>query len=151
MPRRITSDMLFDNSFKDFFNIFDSAPAFGMNKSLPSYPHFNLTNMDENGLYTVEVALAGFSKEDISVCFEPYKQNPNTGVKVLKIQALHNHSEETEGSGYLHKGIAKRDAKLSLLTHKTDTVENCKFENGILYITIKKSEPDIKIEEIDIM
>lgn len=151
IPRRITSDMLFDNSFKDFFNIFDIAPALGMNKSLPSYPHFNLSNVDENGLYTVEIALAGFNKEDIRVRFEPYQQNPNSGVKVLKVEAFHNHSDVEEGAGYLHTGIARRDAKLSLLTHKSDTVEKCSYENGILYITIKKSEPDIKIEEIDIM
>lgn len=151
MPRRITSDMLFDNSFKDLFNIFDSAPAFGMNKSVPPYPHFNLTNLDEDGRYTVEVALAGFDKDDIAVRFEPYQQNPNSGVKVLKIEALHSHSEEQEGSGYLHQGIAKRDAKLSLLTHKTDKVENCTYENGVLYITIKKTEPDSQVENIDIM
>jgi molecular chaperone IbpA len=151
MPRRITSDMLFNNAFQDFFSIFGDAPAFGMNKNIPPYPHFNLSNVDEDGLYTVEVALAGFDKEDITVKFEPYQQNANSGVKVLSINALHNHSDEDEGSGYLHKGIAKRDAKLSLLTHKNDTVESCSYENGVLYITLRKVKPDDDVEVIDIM
>ena len=155
MPRRITSDMLFDNSFKDFFNLFDSAPAFGMNKNIPSYPHFNLTNVDENGFYTVEVALAGFDKEDISVQFEPYKENPNSGVKVLSIEAKHKEVEPNgvdETDNYIHQGIAERNAKLALLTNKNDTVEECQYKNGILHIVVKRYKPEENknIEQIDI-
>lgn len=150
MPRRITSDMLFDDTFKDFFKLFDTTPAFGMNKSVPSYPHFNLSNVDEDGLYRVEIALAGFDREDITVKFEPYKQNPNSGVKVLNISALHEDEEYEDKSEYLHQGIARRDAKLSLLTHSNDTVKNCKYENGILTIEIQKTTPDEGVETIPI-
>lgn len=152
LPRRITSNMLFDNSLHDLFNFFDSTPAFGLSKSLPNYPHFNITDVYGDDVYDVEVALAGFDKDDITVQFEPYNKSGYTAgnVKVLAIRALHEHSDESE-KNYLHQGLAKRDAKLSLVVGKDDEVLTCKYENGILKITLKKVRPHSQdVHTIDI-
>lgn len=150
IPRRITSNMLFDNTFQDLFNVFDSAPAFGTGKNIPAYPHFNLSNVDDDGIYTIEVALAGFERDDISVNFEPHTQVPNSGVKVLKIEATQNDTNDNP-KDYIHNGIANRNAKLSLLTHKDDTVKSCTYLNGILTIILLKVKPDNEIERIDVL
>lgn len=152
LPRRITSNMLFDDSLHDLFNFFNNTPAFGLGKTLPSYPHFNITDVYEEDLYDVEVALAGFDKNDITVQFEPYdKSGYKAGnVKVLTVRALHEHSEISE-KNYLHQGLAKRDAKLSLVVGKDDEVQSCKYENGILKITLKKVRPHSQdVHTIDI-
>jgi len=143
--------MLFDNTFTDFFNIANNIPAFSMSSKVPAYPHFNITEIDKEGRYKIDVALAGCKKEDINVQFEPYHKNPHAGLKVLKIEAHYDHYDDEGAPKFLHKGIAYRDAKLSLLTHKENVVENCSYENGILSIIIlKPTREDEDVEKIDI-
>ena len=142
LPRRITSNMLFDDSLQDLFNFFNTTPAFGLGKTLPSYPHFNISDVYDEDLYDVEIALAGFRKDEIGVKFEPYDKSGHKGgnIKVLTVQAYHDDNDDTQ-KVYLHKGLAKRDAKLSLVVGQDDIVESCKYEDGILRITLKKVRP----------
>lgn len=152
MPRRITSDMLFDSNFTDLFNVFNKAPAFGIGESLPSYPHFNVSSIYGDRFYDVEVSLAGFTKDEISVQFEPYRKHSNTNLKVLQVDATRENKQEDDGKNYIYENIAKRNARLSLLVGQDDEVDACTYKDGILYITLAKPSKYTSndVEKIDI-
>ena len=53
--------------FDVFDNIFDS--VFNLNESNTSYPPYNILKSDNN--YTISLAIAGFSKDEIDVLHAP--------------------------------------------------------------------------------
>ena len=52
--------------FDVFDNIFDS--VFNLNESNTSYPPYNILKSDNN--YTISLAIAGFSKDEVDVSLE---------------------------------------------------------------------------------
>ena len=85
----------FSVGFDDMFDHFDS-----MVSMAPSnYPPYNIVKTDNNN-YNVEIALAGFSKKDITVEVEN---------GILTIESVKDKSDKDEDTlGVLHKGISKR-------------------------------------------
>jgi molecular chaperone IbpA len=89
----------YDNVFDHFERMFDD--DFFMN-SVPSvnYPPYNIVKTGEY-TYNVEVALAGFSRDDINVEYAD-------GMLTIKSKDK-KESEETDKDGaVIHKGISKR-------------------------------------------
>ena len=84
----------FDNIFDHFERMFDDDVF-----SVPTvnYPPYNIVKTGEN-TYDIEVALAGFSKNDIEV---EYAENM-LHIKSKKVD------EKDAKDGVLHKGISKR-------------------------------------------
>lgn len=117
------------------FNVVSTIPALGTGYNQPKYPKFNLSHVDENGEYVVEVALAGFRKNDLEVSFRPYEKN--NGYKVLSIRANAEKEESTKNT-YVVQSIAKRDVDLSFLVGFNDEVTDCQFVDGMLTLKIKK-------------
>ena len=91
-PMSIGYDSLFD-SFERMFE--DSNFA-----SLENYPPYNIVKTGEYS-YDIEVALAGFSKKDISIEYAD-------GLLKIKSVKESKTEEQDENNEVIHRGISKR-------------------------------------------
>lgn len=96
-----------------------------------TYPPYNIRELDEN-TRVWELALAGFSRDEISVT-----------VAGNKLTVTAENSDEVEGK-YLHKGIAKRKVSKTVALTEYWEVSSADYTDGILYIVIVKRVPEEK-------
>ena len=96
---------------------------------LPSYPPHDLIKTDEG--YQIEMAIAGFSKNDLTI---ELKED------ILSISGEMKSSDKQ--TAYLHKGIAERKfvKNFSLCEHAD--VSDITLRNGVLTIQIVINIPD---------
>ena len=98
----------------------------------PNYPPHNLIEY-EDGKYTITLAIAGISKEDLDVTLE--EQN----------LTISYDGKETESNGkILYRGIANRSFKK--IFHLADNIEvnDASIDNGLLTIDLEQNIPDHK-------
>ena len=98
----------------------------------PNYPPHNLIEY-EDGKYTITLAVAGISKEDLDVTLE--EQN----------LTISYDGKETESNGkILYRGIANRSFKK--IFHLADNIEvnDASIDNGLLTIDLEQNIPDHK-------
>ena len=109
-----------------------------------NYPPFNLKKTDEN-VYVVELAVAGFGKQDVELTLEDNKL-------VIKGQTtLDTVSQDGIETQYLHKGIADRAFTRTFSLADNVVVNNAQMINGILKIWLEHIIPeDKKPKKIDI-
>ncbi len=110
-----------DEYFDRFFNI--ATPQ-------SNYQPYNLVTIN-NVESRLEIALAGFKKDDVKVYTEYGK---------LVVEG--NQDEKEDDVTYYHKGLAQRSfTRTWTLTDDTE-VKEVKFEDGLLTIVLKKIVPD---------
>ena len=115
----------FDSIFDRFFDM-DTTRDSG-------YPPYNIRKINE-AQYVIEIALAGFSKEDIEV----EVTEGNLAVRSKK-------EEETNGDdSFVHKGIAKRSFLRSWTLSDDIIVQGADVKDGMLIINLEKVIPDEK-------
>ena len=105
----------------------------------PGYPPFNIEQTSEDG-FRIELAVAGFSDEDLSVEF---KQN------ALTVSGARKQPEAQRN--YLHRGIAERsfERRFGLADHVR--VSGARLENGLLRIDLVRELPEVlKARKIEI-
>jgi len=95
-----------------------------------NYPPYNLISLT-NVKSLLEIALAGFRKEEVNVYTEDGK---------LFIEGQ-KEDKETE-TNYLHKGLAQRSFTRSWTLSEDTEVESVTFEDGLLRITLRKIIPE---------
>ena len=93
-----------------------------------NYPPYNLVKED-NITFRLEVALAGFKKEEIIVTTESGK---------LFVEG----QTEKEDVEYVHQGLAKRAFTRSWTLSDDVEVRNVVFEDGLLTIELKRIIPE---------
>ncbi len=96
----------------------------------PSYPPYNIEKTDEEQ-YRVTMAVAGFAEDDIDVTV---KEN----TLLVAGRAL----PETEGSRYLHRGIAGRAFERRFELADTIKVVGASLDNGLLHIDLVREIPE---------
>mgnify|MGYP005990198831 FL=1 len=111
--------------FDSFFNTLDSITG-----DVKGYPHYNIKKLDDNK-WNIELALAGFSKDDIEIEVKDNIMNINGELK----------SEDNE---YVYKGISSRKFSKSFTLAEFTECESAQMENGILSITLEKNIPEDK-------
>ena len=94
-----------------------------------NYPPYNLVKVDEDS-YIIELALAGFKKDDIKV-----EQEKN----VLTIKGS---SEEEETNTYIHKGIGARNFSRTFSLSEFMEVVGVMMADGILKVFVIRNIPD---------
>ena len=101
-------------------------------KPAATFPPHNILKVDDNH-YVVELAVAGFSKDEIEITAE----EANLIIKGAK------KDKDTEVT-YLHRGIGTRSFTKTL--HIADTIEvrGAEFKDGILRIGLENVIPDHK-------
>ena len=94
-----------------------------------NYPPYNIVKLDDER-QQLQLALAGYLKEDIEVAIEK---------KVLNISV--SKSYVTEGD-YVHKGIAQRSFSRNWQLAEDTTIEEVTFIDGLLRVTLKREIPE---------
>jgi molecular chaperone IbpA len=95
-----------------------------------NYPPHNIVKYNETH-YGIEVAVAGFSKEEIAVEVDQ-DQLTITGKKI----------SETDSKEYLHRGLAARDFEQTYTLAEYMTVKGAEVKDGMLKIEIERVVPD---------
>jgi molecular chaperone IbpA len=110
------------------------------NTAQVAYPPFNLKKTDDN-VYVIEMAVAGFAKQDIELTLEDNK---------LKI-AGKVENDENENTDFLYKGISARPFERSFVLNDNVVINNAQYVNGLLKIWLEHIIPeDKKPKKIDI-
>ena len=97
-----------------------------------SYPPYNLIKSDEDN-YTVQLAVAGFTQDNITITV-------NDGV--LTIEG--GHKETEDNNTYVHKGISSRRFRRTFNLAEYVEVKDATMVDGILSIELQRILPDEK-------
>lgn len=134
--RRITN---YQNGFGDpFFIGFDGPLSKLYNKQLTvgtvqNYPPYNIIK-DGDDHYLIELAIAGFSKNDIEIVTK--------GDSLI----ITGNISEKDGNSYLHKGISSRNFERKFTLADTIEVLEADIQNGMLLIRLRNNIPEYKKE-----
>ena len=123
----------FDNVFDHFERMIDDHNFNTMTAT--NFPPYNIVKTGEY-TYDVELALAGFSKNDIDV---EYKDNMLTVKSKEK-----DKSEAKDADGVLHRGISKRWFSKSFTIADDVEVKGAELKDGLLKISMERIIPEGK-------
>jgi len=113
-----------------FERIFDQLDEFiHHSKKLPSYPPYNIKRDGDN--FTIEMALAGFSKDDIEVTVTE---------DILTIASNKESSKKDE----LYRGISERKFTRNFSMADDIVVKSAELKNGLLTIKLERVIPEDK-------
>ena len=105
-----------------------------------NYPPHNIVKYSEHE-YGIEIAVAGFSKEDIKVEVDQ-EQLTVTGTKSI---------DADDTKEYLHRGLATRDFQQTYTLAEYMEVNGAEVKDGMLKISIERIVPEaLKPRQIEI-
>lgn len=112
----------FDRIFDNFENRYQN--------STTNYPPYNVLKHDDNN-FEVEIAVAGFDKEDISI-------EVDQDQLIIKGQR----TKADDASKYLHRGLAARDFERVFTLAEYMEVGDAELTNGILSVKLTRIIPE---------
>ena len=129
----------FSIGFDDMFDQFESMLGDGgLVKN--NYPPYNIRRKTGKDKYAIELAIAGFNKNDVEVEFE---DNLLT-VKTKKIDK----TVEKDGDEIIHKGISQRSFSRSFTIADDVKVNGAELKDGLLTIDCEKIVPQQKKKKL---
>jgi len=129
-PFSIGFDNAFDSWDRFFTEDFNLHP--GLNSTFPAYDIIKKNDHQ----YQIQLALAGFSKDDIEV---ESKEN------MLTIKSADKKEETvTEDGDIVHKGIAKRHFERTFTIADDTVVKSAELKDGLLRIDLERIIPEEK-------
>lgn len=112
----------FDRIFDNFENRYQN--------SATNYPPYNVLKHDDNN-FEVEIAVAGFDKEDISI-----------EVDQDQLIIKGHRPKDDDASKYLHRGLAARDFERVFTLAEYMEVGDAELTNGILSVKLTRIVPE---------
>lgn len=109
--------------FDRYFNV--------QNPTTSNYPPHNIVKYSDD-TYAIEVAVAGFTKEEISVSVDQDQ---------LTIRGVMDRPNKGEVE-YLHRGLAARDFEQTFTLAEYMEVKGAKVDNGMLQIDLQRIVPE---------
>ena len=122
----------FDNMFDQFESLLDNG---GLSMQ-SNYPPYNIRKTDKDK-YAIEVAVAGFSKDEVEV---EYEDNLLT-VKTKKVDKA---VEKDMDGEIIHRGISQRSFSRSFTIADDVKVDGAEIKDGLLTINCEKIVPEQK-------
>jgi len=129
----------FSIGFDNMFDQFESLLSDGGLSTQSNYPPYNIRKAGKDK-YAIEVAVAGFNKDDVEVEFE---DNLLT-VKTKKIDK----TVEKDGDEIIHKGISQRSFSRSFTIADDVKVNGAELKDGLLTINCEKIVPEQKKKKL---
>ena len=118
----------FDDQFNKMAKMHDD-----LTKSIPNYPPYNIKKTGDN-TYVIEMAVAGFAKQDIEIELADSKM-------IIKGNVQNN---DTDEDTFLFKGIANRAFTRSFALDDQVEVQDAAMMNGMLKVFLEKIIPEHK-------
>ncbi len=97
-----------------------------------NYPPYNIVKSDNDNQYLIEMAVAGFSEDDLEVTL---KENE---LSIIGRKEAPDHDE----TGVLHSGLAKRNFKTRFTIDRQIEVTSVDLTNGMLVIKLERVIPE---------
>jgi len=119
----------FDNVFNHFERMFED----DLYITAGNYPPYNIVKTGPEQ-YNIEVALAGYSKDDISV---------NFAEGLLTIKSI-KEEKSNEKNGVLHRGIAKRYFSKTFTIADDVAIKDAELKDGLLKVFLNRIVPEGK-------
>jgi len=116
----------FDDQFNRMAKLHDD-----ITKNIPNYPPYNIKKTGDN-TYVIELAVAGFAKQDIEIEFADDKL-------IIK-----GNTKDDESSDFLFKGIAARNFTRTFVLDDQIEIKDAAMLNGMLKIALERIIPDHK-------
>lgn len=113
--------------FDSLFDHLESVLQF--DEAAKSYPPYNIVKTDDTH-FVVEIAVAGFTKEDISVSVD--------GGKLIVV----TQSDTLDDRKIIHRGIARRYFKKTFTLADNVEVVSASMADGLLSINVEKVIPE---------
>lgn len=109
-----------------FDKVFDQLQEMGTNavKNAPNWPPYNIKQVNDNK-YVIEMAVAGFAKQDIEVTLE--------GNKLV----IKGESKDADNENYLWKGIANRAFQRTFTLNDAIEIKDAEITNGMLKVWLQ--------------
>ena len=123
----------FDNVFDHFERMFNDD---FFNIPTVNYPPYNIVKTGANE-YNVEVALAGFSRDDVSVEFAE-------GILTIKSKDKKESEKKDEDGDIIHKGISKRYFSKSFTVSDDVEIKGAELKDGLLTVSMERIVPESK-------
>ena len=139
MVNKFIPDTMLHPQFKDFEKFFvgfdeqfNRMAKFhdDITKNIPNYPPYNIKKVDENK-YVIEMAVAGFSKNEIEVEFAEDK---------LIVKG--NASSDSEAKEWIYQGIAARNFTRTFALNDQVEIQSADLVNGMLKIALERIIPE---------
>jgi molecular chaperone IbpA len=118
----------FDDQFNKMARMHDD-----LTKNIPNYPPYNIKKAGDN-TYVIEMAVAGFGKQDIEIELADGKMVVKGNVEA---------AEEKE-SDFLWKGIAARPFTRTFALNDQVEVKDAEMLNGMLKVFLERIIPEHK-------
>ena len=120
----------FDSIFDQFDRMLESTERYSTN-----YPPYNIKKVNDTD-YRIEVALAGYDKDDIEV---ELKDSALTVRNKTREQTI-----DEKGNGVIHKGISTRQFERAFTISEDIKVKDAELKNGLLTIDLERIIPNEK-------
>ena len=114
-----------------FDHVFDTLNRYVDNQQAQGFPPYNIRKEGDYN-YVIEMALAGFGKEDIQV---------EIAENTLSIRSVKENSEDDETQ---YRGISFRRFERKFTLSDDLVVNNANLENGMVYIDLERIVPEEK-------
>ena len=121
----------FSVGFDDLFNHFNNTLEYTV-KQQTSYPPYNINKIDDLN-YQIEMALAGFNRNDIEI---------KSALSQLTIKSVENDDKEEKET--LHRGISKRKFSRTFTLAEDIKVNGAELKDGMLLVDLEKIVPEEK-------
>jgi molecular chaperone IbpA len=117
--------------FEKFFDDVEKLLSTDVQKSVSNFPPHNIVKLDDNR-YLVELAVAGFSTDEIEITVED------------NILSIKGEKKEKSEYTYIHRGIGTRSFTKTLTIADTVEVMGAEFKDGILTVALENVVPEHK-------
>jgi molecular chaperone IbpA len=126
----------FDNMFDQFENMLGNG---GLTMQ-SNYPPYNIKKTGKDN-YAIEVALAGFGKNDVEVEFED-------NLLTVRTKQVDASDEKSENGEIIHKGISQRQFARSFTIAEDVKVNGAQLKDGLLTIACERVVPEYKKKKL---
>ena len=130
----------FSIGFDDMFDQFENMLGNGNLAMQSNYPPYNIRKTG-NDKYSIEVALAGFSKKDVEVEFED-------NLLTVRTKQVNKSEDKNVNGEILHKGISQRQFARSFTIADDVKVNGAELKDGLLTIACERIVPEFKKKKL---
>lgn len=133
MVTQFAMDFFNDPFFIGFNRDFDKLSRIHTHATGTNYPPYNVITTEDEDIFFIELAVAGFAKEDLDVSVKEQ-------VLTVKGEIKDSDNEPT----YAHRGIAARKFSREFALGEFIEVTGAVAENGMLKISLERIVPEDK-------
>ena len=126
----------FSIGFDDMFDQFENMLGNGGLTMQSNYPPYNIRKTGKDN-YAIEVALAGFNKNDVEVEFED-------NLLTVKTKEVNKSDTKSVNGEIIHKGISQRQFARSFTIAEDVKINSAELKDGLLTIACERIVPEYK-------